>query len=268
MQMGKFAPRRPSASMIVALLALVLALGSTASAGVPERIARLISGSRIKQHSIQGNRLENNTLTGRQIKESSLGEVPHAKVAKTATSAATATNAANAVNATSATHATSADTATNAANAVSATNAAHATSAETATNASELGGVGPSGFLSSSKLVRYSATMDIGDPEKTIATLGPLTFTASCIDDAGNTHATLSATSNADGISLIRTALDSGDSAVVQEVNSNTPTDDFLPIIRAVDSAQSVAIEGVPIIAVNTLGKDCRFFGTLVEDAG
>jgi len=249
--------------MLVALLALVLALGSTASAGVPARIVSLISGSKIKPHSIQGNRLKNNTLTGTQIKESTLGEVPHAKVA------ATAANAANAVNATSAGHATSADTATNATTASSATSAAHATSADTATNASTLGGVGASGFLSSSKIVRYSAVMALGDPEKTIATLGPLTFTASCVDDAGKTHAVLSAKSNADGIWLLGSTLNSGDTTTVEEVDSSSPgQDSFLPIIRATNSDQSVAIEGVPIIVVNTLGKDCRFFGTLIDDAG
>jgi hypothetical protein len=255
--MGKFGPRRPSASMIVALLALVLALGSTASAGVPARIVGLISGSKIKLHSIPGNRLKNNTLTGTQIKESTLGEVPRAKLAATAT---------NAVNARSAGHATSADTATNAVNAA---NAAHATNADTATNASTLAGVGASGFLSSSKVVRYSAAMALGDPEETIATLGPLTFTASCTNDAGKTHAVLSATSNADGIWLIGNTLNSGDTTTVEEVDSSTPGQDAdLPIIRAANADQSVAIEGVPIIIVNTLGKDCRFFGTLIDDAG
>jgi hypothetical protein len=258
--MSRFAPRRPSASMIIALLALVLALGSTASAGVPARIVNLISGSKIKQHSIRGNRLKNDTLTGKQIKESTLDEVPRANVS------ATATHAANAVHATSAAHATSADTATNATNA---TSAAHATSADTATNASTLGGIGTSGFVPSSKVVRYSAVMALGDPEKTIATLGPLTFTASCADDAGKTHAVLSATSSADGIYLIGNTLDSGDTATVEEVDSSASgQDNFLPIIRATNSDQSVAIEGVPIIVVNTLGKDCRFFGTLIDDAG
>jgi hypothetical protein len=267
--------------MIVALLALVLALGSTASAGVPARIVSLISGSKIKLHSIPGNRLKNNTLTGTQIKESTLGEVPHAKVAATATNAVNArsaghatsadmaTNATNAVNAASAAHASSADTATNATNAVNATSAAHASSADTATNASTLAGVGASGFLSSSKVVRYSAAMALDDPGRTIATLGPLTFAASCTNDAGKTHAVLSATSNADGIWMIGNTLNSGDTTTVEEVDSSTPGQDAdLPIIRAANADQSVAIEGVPIIVVNTLGKDCRFFGTLIEDAG
>jgi hypothetical protein len=39
----------------------------------------LINGASIAKHSIAGNRLKANTLTGKQIKESSLGTVPRAK---------------------------------------------------------------------------------------------------------------------------------------------------------------------------------------------
>jgi hypothetical protein len=259
--------------MVVALLALVLALGSTASAGVPARIVRLISGSRIAPHSIQGNRLKNDTLTGRQVQESALGEVPRAKVAETAASATTAADAANAANATHAATATDATNAVNATNAITAAsaanaaNAVHAASADTAANASQLGGLGPSGYVAASKLVRYSAAMEMGDPDRTIATLGPLTFTASCTSDAGSTHAVLSARASTD-VWLLGNTLNSGDSAIVQQLDTSAPDQDFLPIVRATDAAQSAAIEGVPILAVNMLGKDCRFFGTLVDDAG
>ena len=243
--MGKFVPRRPSPSMIVALLVLAVALGGTASAGVPARISRLISGSRIKPQSIPGNRIKDNTLTGRQIEESALGEVPNAKVAASAAYAATAGNA------------------------VHAGNADIAASAETANNAAKLGGLGASGYFLSTNGVRYSAAMEKGDPEKTLATVGPLILTGSCTDDAGKTKAVLSATPNVDGVWLIGNTLNSGESAVVQELDtSEVDKERVLPIVTAFDSAQSFAIEGVSTTVANALGKDCRFFGILTEDTG
>jgi hypothetical protein len=74
---------RPSASFVIATMALTVALGGTGYA------ATKINGSTIVKHSIAGNRLKSNTLTGAQIKESSLGTVPKAKSAKTATTAGT-----------------------------------------------------------------------------------------------------------------------------------------------------------------------------------
>ena len=90
--------RRPSPSMIVALVALFFAMSGTAVAA-----SHLVNGdSLIKQHSLSGNRLRSHTLTGKQIKSSTLGKVP---------SAAHADNATNATNATNAVHATSAGSA-------------------------------------------------------------------------------------------------------------------------------------------------------------
>jgi hypothetical protein len=110
----------PSPSMIVALTALVVALGGSAYAAVQ------ISGSSIRNGTITGSKIKKNSLTGKQIKESSLGTVRSATHASTATHATTAD---------AATHATSAD------------NATHATTADSATNASSLGGTAASGFV-------------------------------------------------------------------------------------------------------------------------
>ncbi len=85
--------RRPSAAMVVAIVALVVAMTGSAVAGP---LKTLIAGSSIKKHSIAGNRLVNHTLTGQQINLKKLGTVPSAKQAasaKTATNAATAANA-------------------------------------------------------------------------------------------------------------------------------------------------------------------------------
>ena len=66
----KLRPRRPSPAMIVALVALVAALGGTAYA------AGQINGNSIQKQSIGGGKLKKQTLTGYQINVNKLGEVP------------------------------------------------------------------------------------------------------------------------------------------------------------------------------------------------
>ena len=92
--------KRPSAAGIVAVLALVLAMGGTATA------AKLISGKEIQNKSLTGKdvrgkslgaaKLKLNTLGGDQIDETKLGKVPAAVAADTATTATNATSAGDA----------------------------------------------------------------------------------------------------------------------------------------------------------------------------
>jgi hypothetical protein len=90
--------RKPSAAMLVAIVALVVAVSGTAVAA-----SKLVSGdSLIKKNSLSGNRLRNGSVTAGKIKLSSLGTVPSASHATSADSATTATNATNAANATTA----------------------------------------------------------------------------------------------------------------------------------------------------------------------
>ena len=78
--MRQLARRRPSPAMLVAIIALVIAASGTAVAA-----SHLVDGdSLIKKDSLSGNRLRHATLTGKQIKLSSLGEVPSAKTAANA----------------------------------------------------------------------------------------------------------------------------------------------------------------------------------------
>ncbi|MFN8111434.1 MAG: hypothetical protein U0Y82_16570 [Thermoleophilia bacterium] len=87
------------------MIALVAAAGGTAVA------TSLPSGdSLIKKNSLSGNRLKADTVTGKQIKESSLGTVPAAVKADSATTATSASTAATATTATNATNATNATT--------------------------------------------------------------------------------------------------------------------------------------------------------------
>jgi hypothetical protein len=95
--------KRPSAAGIVAVLALVLAMGGTATA------AKLISGKDVQNKSLTGKdvkgkslgagKLKLNTLGGDQIDEAKLGKVPAAVAADTATDATNAVNATTAANA-------------------------------------------------------------------------------------------------------------------------------------------------------------------------
>ncbi len=86
--------RHPSPSTLVALIALVVALGGTAVAAT-----HLIDGAKLKPGSVTGSKLKKDTLTGKQIKESTLATVPSAKRANTATAATNASHATTAGNA-------------------------------------------------------------------------------------------------------------------------------------------------------------------------
>jgi hypothetical protein len=70
--MSKLRSRRPSPSMVVAMLALFVALAGTAYA------AQTINGGAIKRQTIGGGKLKHNTLTGFQIKTNKIGTVPTA----------------------------------------------------------------------------------------------------------------------------------------------------------------------------------------------
>ena len=93
--MKKIVSRRPSASMVVAMAALLVALSGTAVAA--GHLAR--GDSLIAKKTLSGNRLRNHTLSGTQINLSKLGKVNSAKKADTATNATNATTAATATNA-------------------------------------------------------------------------------------------------------------------------------------------------------------------------
>ncbi|MFI5028209.1 MAG: hypothetical protein ACHQCF_04405 [Solirubrobacterales bacterium] len=71
--MNTLKSRRPSPAMIVAVIALVTALGGTAYA------AQSINGGAIQKQSIGAGKLKHKTLTGYQINTDKLGIVPTAK---------------------------------------------------------------------------------------------------------------------------------------------------------------------------------------------
>jgi hypothetical protein len=65
--------RRPSAAMVVAVIALIVALAGTAYA------AQSINGGAIKKQTIGAGKIKHKTLTGYQINLNKLGTVPSAK---------------------------------------------------------------------------------------------------------------------------------------------------------------------------------------------
>lgn len=109
--------RRPSPALAVSVLALFLALGGTVYAAKKARIdgkavkVKSLPGNRLKLHSIPVNRLKPGVLkaagadqkgaliTGAEVDELSLGQVPNAAHAETADSAKSAVDAQTALNA-------------------------------------------------------------------------------------------------------------------------------------------------------------------------
>jgi hypothetical protein len=88
--MNRLFKHLPSPTGALAVIALVIALGSTAVAA-----SRLVGGDKlIKVGSLSGNRLRSHTLTGAQINLNRLGQVPAAAFADNATHAGTADTAA------------------------------------------------------------------------------------------------------------------------------------------------------------------------------
>jgi hypothetical protein len=129
--------RLPTYSEAVATLALFIALGGTSYA-VTSLPASSVGTSQLKNASVTAAKLHSrsvgaravalDSLTGKQINEATLGEVPKAKAATSADSA------------------TSAKTAISASSATTAGTAATAVTAATATNATLLGGAPPASY--------------------------------------------------------------------------------------------------------------------------
>jgi hypothetical protein len=90
--------RRPSPALVVALVALVVAMVGTGYAAI-KLPKNSVGTKQIKKNAVNGAKVKNQSLTGKDINLKKLGTVPSAAAAATATSA------------TSAVHASSADTA-------------------------------------------------------------------------------------------------------------------------------------------------------------
>jgi hypothetical protein len=144
--------RRPTYSEVMSTLALFIALGGTSyavtslpanSVGTSQLKSASVTGAKLHAHAVTAGAVALDSLTGKQINEASLGEVPRAK------SAVSADTAANATTANTAKTADTAKTATTAESATTALTAASANTASSATNATLLGGAPPSSYQDS-----------------------------------------------------------------------------------------------------------------------
>jgi hypothetical protein len=138
-------------------------------------------------------------------------------------------------------------------------------------SAGSLGPMGPQGATGDQNVAPYSTSMAPGDPDRTLAVVGPLTFVGSCQEEGEDLlTAKMSVTSDEDGVRLNNKPLDQGETFKLQEltVSVGSPEEElFFPIIRAWNTAGTFALEGVPTLVVNSLPGRCQFFGSLIEDS-
>ena len=93
--MSKYRPRRPSASLVVAVVALIMALGGTAYAGglVPGK--NTVGSKQLKRNAVTNSKIKNGAVTGSKLNLTGV-TVPNANHANTADSATNANTANNA----------------------------------------------------------------------------------------------------------------------------------------------------------------------------
>jgi hypothetical protein len=240
----------PSATTVVAWLALFLALSGTVYAGV--KIARdSVSSAQIKNRSIKAGDVARNALTGDQIDESTLGVVPRASAAGTAAAAQTAATAGTSKWADRASTAGSADRAAN---------------ADHATDADKVSGHPAGDFTSATNVFPVAARLDANETRILVERDGTR-LKAVCATGvsttSGGTATALSiyAESDADGATLQSpknvldgssgNALGPGTSegkrlAVQQSANTGTK------VVRTPDSG----------VVLTSVGGTSTFFGT------
>jgi hypothetical protein len=225
--MNKVLRRRPSASLVISIVALVVAASGTAVAA-----STLVNGdSLIKKRSLSGNRLRNRSITGTQVNLNKLGKVPSAKNADTAITAGSATNATNATN---------------------------------AGNANTIGGLPPSAFLTASNRIGTNGITDVTGTltgnAVTLFTVAPFTVTLTCTRAAnGNTTAALSASSS-EANSFINGSFVSAANKPTNlnvDVGPTTNASDNNGNIVDFESPSGVGVQMLATDGVNSLGTDC-----------
>ena len=264
----KFGLGRPSPALVVAVLALIVALGGTGyaavtlpahSVGNKQLKRRAVTTSKIHHNAVTGSKVENNTLKGRDIDESRLAQVPdahHADVAGTATSAGAANSAANAAN---------------------------------AANADKLDGKDSSSFISTDTMHSFFHKLSAGQ-KVTLLQHGTITIEAECLDNqtvqtqANRDAVRMLVSTSQDGAIVIADYGDYHDGGSGGFLNTNTPVDDRELYVwqqpngtaRAsfnIDSLSVVDPNGKVITSfggegfvagVNLLGSACYIGGTFV----
>jgi hypothetical protein len=168
--------RRPAVATTVGMTALVAAFAVPAYGDdVASMAAKLTKQDGKKIVKV----LPKNSITGNQVKESTLGKVRRSAKADTATKALSADTAAKATTADTAAKAAQADTA------AKATTADTAVKAAAADNADKLDGKDSTAFAAANLVTRVSAKLSFGEDRQLVAN-GPVSLHAQCIaDEAG-----------------------------------------------------------------------------------
>jgi hypothetical protein len=237
--------RLPSPAMIIALIALIVAMGGTGyaaihlpknSVGSKQIKKNAVTGSKITNNSVTGSKIKNNAVTGSKVKDHSLtgadihlaalGTVPNA------TNAGTANNATN---------------------------------AGTANNANNLGGQPPSAFAANDRLRSSDGVIKLtgtaSGNEQTMFTFGPFTVTLTCTKNASNqVGASLDASSSEDN-SVINQQLLSP-AGTTTNLATVGPSTTFAVTANANYDFEAPSGAGLLIAAatgINSLGTDCWF---------
>lgn len=238
--------RKPSPAMVVACAALVMSMAGTGYA------AAQINGKNIKKGTVSGKALKKNTLSGTQINESKLGTVP---------------KAANADNAANAAKAANADNAANAANAA---------------NAGALSGVTAADFARNANFVRVFKSMNAGDPDITLASVGDISVKMNCRVNGLLDELTIYATTGTNGAKL-QSQQDSADPLDTSTIPENSEISGGLADTSGVSSSSNgyddtgyvisansqhliTMLEGSATRILNRSGRTCIFGATFIVE--
>jgi hypothetical protein len=189
-------------------------------------------------HKISGSTIKPNTVTGKQVKESTLGIVPKAKLATKATTATKASTA---------------------------TTASKATSALTAGNATDLGGKPASDYASAANAFSTgSIALAADNTFHDVFTLGPVTWQAECF--AGGPTETLTVQAKATASMVLTVGTD--DKGAAGGSSSLTSSDSPALVLTASGGLGIPAVNGVDYIAEATGSGATSYHGTVVADVG
>lgn len=172
--MMRFRPGSPSPALVVAVIALIVALGGTGyaavtlpahSVGSKQLKRRAVTTSKIHHGAVTSSKVKNNTLRGRDINELTLGQVREARHAEAA---------------------------------INANSAIRAGSANTAGNADALQGHGAGDFVSAAEYKRVVFKLQAGD-QREIVRNGPISIYARCTTVGGNDELRMFAKTDVNG---------------------------------------------------------------------
>jgi hypothetical protein len=263
--MAKYLRHRPSPSMVISVIALIVAMGGTGyaalslpknSVGSKQLKKNAVTAAKVKKNAITGSKVKDGSLTGADLNAGTVGKVPAA---------------------TNSDHAAAADNATNAGHAGSADSATNATNATNAGNADKVGGL-------TVKKIFFKEPSGTNTPT-TILDLGGLQLVATC--DGGGPDVTLIAKTTVDNADIHASPLGNafdysfdhtdtgGDTVHDYQGGTDEQEDDNFDIGQTLDVADDFAtgtdsMNGIinyatpagTVVSVSYMAEDGSAFGT------